>query len=93
MNGPAIVSLVLFLGMGGFMFIAWYRRNNLGLHDTRRQRLLRAVVVLLLLSAAIALPVLANDQSQPWLTAYVYLALFVSGQQGIRDLRARMDHS
>ncbi|HEY8720916.1 hypothetical protein [Pengzhenrongella sp.] len=89
MNGPTIGALVLILGVGVFMFIAWYRRNSLCPHDTRRQRLVRAVVVLLWLSAVIALPVLANDLPQPGLVLYVNLAILSSLQLGYRDLRVR----
>ena len=90
MNGPTISMLVLTLGVGGFMFIAWYLRNNpLGLHGTWRHGQLRAVIVLVWLSAVIAILVLANDKSQPWLTAYISFAWILSIQQGMRDLKAR----
>lgn len=90
MNGPTIGVLVLTLGVGAFMFIAWYLRGNpCGPPGTWRHGLLRAVTVLVWLSAVIAILVLANDQSQPWLTGYSVLAWSLSFQQGMRDLKAR----
>jgi hypothetical protein len=85
-NGPTIAWLVFTLGVGGFMFIGWYRRNSLGPHDTRRERLVRAVVVLLWLSAGIAYLVPAPP---PWLQFYVTLAFILSIRQGNSDLMAR----
>ncbi len=93
MNGPTIAILVFTLGVGSFMFIAWYRRHNSGPQDSRRERLVRAVVVLLWLSAVIAIPVLGNDKNQPWLTAYVGLASLSSLQIGDRDRVARKNLS
>jgi hypothetical protein len=84
-NGPTIAWLVITLGVGGFMFIAWYRRNSLGPHDTRRERLDRAVVVFLWLSAGIASPIF---YPQPWVQPYVLAAFFSSIIQGNNDLMA-----
>jgi formate-dependent nitrite reductase membrane component NrfD len=89
-NGPNIGILVPTLGVGAFMFIAWYLRDNpFGPPGTWRHGLLRAVTVLVWLSAVIAILVLANDQSQPWLTAYLVFAWLLSFQRGMRDLKAR----
>jgi len=78
---PHIDILVPTLGVGAFMFGAWYLRDNsFGPPGTWRHWLLRAVTVLVWLSAVIAIPALANDQRQPWLTAYLVFAFLLSFQ-------------
>jgi hypothetical protein len=92
-NVPHIDILVPTLGVGAFMFIAWYLRylrdNPFGPPGTWRDGLLRAVTVLVWLSAVIAIPVLANDQPQPWLTAYLVSGFVLPFQRGMKDLKAR----
>jgi len=92
-NGPTISMLVLTLGVGAFMFIAWYLRylrdKPFGPPGTWRDGLLRAVTVLVWLSAVIAIPVLANDQPQPLLTAYLVAGFVLPFQRGMKDLKAR----
>jgi hypothetical protein len=85
-----LVFLVLVLAAGAFMFDAWYARDrHVRPRRTRREWLMRGVMVGLWAAAVVAVPVFGNDRSQPVLATFVDVAILLAILQGGRDLRAR----